>query len=276
MKGAAALRDALGSDAEIHSLDLDRQFVLPADRYRLVFFLNLLYHLKNPFYVMQLLARQCDYCLLSTRIANTLPDRRLDVRDAPIAYLLDADELNNDNSNYWIFSEAGLRRLLKRTNWEIRDFCVVGASSQSDPDSLDRDQRAWCLARSHYALAHADLLSVWHSAAPDGWRWTEKRFSARLETTPAHSAQMELKFYVPPELIARFGAVTLFAAVDHRELPSRTLREAGAFSYTANFDLAAASAGWAQFDFWLDHALPPSDRDSRELGIVVSSLELLA
>jgi tRNA (mo5U34)-methyltransferase len=276
MKGARALREALGSDSEIHSLDLDRQFALPADRYRLVLFLNLLYHLKNPFYVMELLSRQCDYCLLSTRIANTLPGRQLDLRDAPIAYLLDSDELNNDNSNYWIFSEAGLRRLLKRTNWEIRDFCAVGASGQSDPNSLDRDQRAWCLARSHYALAHADLLSGWHSAAPDGWRWTEQRFSARLETSPARTAQVELKLYVPPELIARFGSVTLFAAADRRELPSWTLREAGAFSYTANFDPAAASAGWAQFDFWLDHALPPSDQDARERGSVVSSLELLA
>lgn len=275
MKGAEALRDALGSDAEIHSLDLDRQFVLPADRYRLVFFLNLLYHLKNPFYVMELLSRQCDYCLLSTRIANTLPNRQLDLSDAPIAYLLDSDELNDDNSNYWIFSEAGLRRLLKRTNWVVHDFCVAGASGQSDPHSLDRDQRAWCLARSHYALAHADLLAGWHSAAPDGWRWTEQRFCARLETGPGNSAQVELKFYVPPELIDRFGAVTLFAAADHRELPSRILREAGAFSYTAKFD-APASDGWTQLDFWVDHALPPSDRDSRELGIVVSSLEILA
>jgi len=80
---------------------------------------------------------------------------------------------------------------------------------------------------------------------------------------------------VPPELIARFGSVTLFAASDHSELPSRTLREAGAFSYTAKFDPAAPSEGWARFDFRLDHALPPSDKDSRELGIVVSSLEIL-
>jgi len=274
MKGVRALRAALGSAAEIHSLDLDRQFVLPTDRYRLAFFLGLLYHIKNPFYVLEMLSRQCDYCLLSTRIANTLPGHRGDLSSAPIAYLLDDNELNNDSSNYWIFSEAGLRRLLKRTNWEVRDFYVAGPLGKSDPSSLDRDQRAWCLVRSNYALAHLELLSGWHAPEASGWRWTEKYFSANVDIPTERPAQLELKFYVPPELIDRFGAVTLSATANQRELSSRSFREAGEFAYTQNLEVAPTDGARMRLEFRLDHAFPPSDRDARELGIVVSSIEV--
>src|SRR6516164_5044778 len=48
MQGLKALRQALASKVEIHTVDLDSQFMLPNDHYRLVFLLGVLYHLKNP------------------------------------------------------------------------------------------------------------------------------------------------------------------------------------------------------------------------------------
>jgi len=275
MQGLKALRAALNSSVDIHTVDLDSQFMLPNDHYRLVFLLGVLYHLKNPLYILEMLARQCDYCVLSTRIANTIPGSGpgLNLRDAPVAYLLDEDELNDDDSNYWIFSEAGLRRLLKRTRWEICDWHVAG-SGESDPNSLDRDQRVWCLIRSrYYSLTNVELLSGWHAAEAAGWRWTEQRFSARLNPGSARPARIELRFFVPQVLIERYGPVTLHAAADGVTLPSQTYHESGRFTYRAKLDKAPSHDGQVQLDFWLDHALLPSDADERELGIVVAALD---
>jgi tRNA (mo5U34)-methyltransferase len=276
MQGLKAVRAALNSSVDIHTVDLDSQFMLPNDHYRLVFLLGVLYHLKNPLYILEMLARQCDYCVLSTRIANTIPSsgQGLNLRDAPVAYLLDEDELNDDDTNYWIFSEAGLRRLLKRTRWEIRDWHVAGAAGESDPNSLDRDQRVWCLIKSrYYSLTNVELLSGWHAAEAAGWRWTEQRFSARLNPGSARPARIELRFFVPQALIERYGAVTLHAAADGVPLPSQTCHESARFTYRATLDKAPSDGGQVRLDFWLDHALPPSEADERELGIVVAALD---
>ena len=73
MRGIRALKAALGSAIEIHELDVDRPFTLPHDTYDLVVFLGILYHLRNPFYVLEELARRTTRCLLSTRVARRFP-----------------------------------------------------------------------------------------------------------------------------------------------------------------------------------------------------------
>ncbi|MSO19890.1 MAG: class I SAM-dependent methyltransferase [Acidobacteria bacterium] len=67
MRGVRALKDALQSSLEIFEADLDDRFTLPAPRYGLAFFCGILYHLKNPYYALETLARHARYCVLSTR-----------------------------------------------------------------------------------------------------------------------------------------------------------------------------------------------------------------
>lgn len=148
LRGARRLADVLGSSARVHDTDLDAQFSLPRQDYAAIFLLGILYHLKNPFFVLEQLARASELCLLSTRVAALTPDHRTRLADAPVAYLLDPDEANLDSTNYWIFSLAGLRRILARTGWEVLDLVTVGCTSGSDPAVPDRDERAFCLLRS--------------------------------------------------------------------------------------------------------------------------------
>ena len=148
LRGARLLADELKSRTQVHEIDLDGQFRLPAQHYRAVFFLGLLYHLKNPFYVLEQLAARAELCFLSTRVARVTPDHRTSLHTQPVAYLLDPAEANNDATNFWIFSRAGLRRLLDRTGWEVLDFVTVGCQEESDPSSQDRDERAFALLRS--------------------------------------------------------------------------------------------------------------------------------
>jgi tRNA (mo5U34)-methyltransferase len=147
------LMKALDSKAEIYGVDLDHDFEL-RQKYDLIFYLGVLYHLKNPMLSLEVIARSAPYCILSTKVAKNLPTggrgrkARVDMSALPVAYLFDAFEVNpNDDTNYWVFSEAGLKRTLKRTGWEVLDFRVMG-NPEAEPAS-EQEARAWCLLRSN-------------------------------------------------------------------------------------------------------------------------------
>jgi tRNA (mo5U34)-methyltransferase len=152
-----ALKAQRGSAVTIEHQDLDSQFTLPDCDYDLALVLGLLYHLKNPYYFLETLRSRVDRILLSTRVtrfnrppeggAEDLNRERVDLETVPAAYLVDPRETNNDPTNFWIFTSEGLRRLLKRTGWEIEDWMTVGAVGTSDPATAQNDERAFCLAR---------------------------------------------------------------------------------------------------------------------------------
>jgi hypothetical protein len=148
LEGARIMKKALGSSVTIREIDLDSQFSLSTDKYDAIFFLGTLYHLKNPFFILERLARITSYCFVSTRVASQTIDGSL-LSPYPLAYLLDPEECNNDNTNFWIFSDQGLKRLIKRTGWSVLCYGAVGNTTNSTPADLDRDQRAFCALRSN-------------------------------------------------------------------------------------------------------------------------------
>jgi 2-polyprenyl-3-methyl-5-hydroxy-6-metoxy-1,4-benzoquinol methylase len=52
LEGARILREALHSNVRIRTVDLDSQFTLSGEKYDAIFLLGILYHLKNPFFVL--------------------------------------------------------------------------------------------------------------------------------------------------------------------------------------------------------------------------------
>lgn len=150
LEGARILKQALNSSVSIHELDLDSQFAAMSRTYDVIFFLGILYHLKNPIFVLERLAHLTKYCFLSTRIARQTSDGNLLSR-YPLAYLLDANECNNDPTNYWIFSETGLKRLFARTGWSLTSYLTLG-SEASTPADPDKDERAFCLLQSKHQV----------------------------------------------------------------------------------------------------------------------------
>src|SRR5205085_3356062 len=123
--GFRSLHTALGSSVEFQMCDLDDAFDLRGRTFGLALCFGVLYHLKNPFSFLETLARHARHCILSTRIAQVTL-RGTPITDEPIAYLLHAFEANNDASNYWVLSEAGLRRILDRTGWDLCDYKTTG------------------------------------------------------------------------------------------------------------------------------------------------------
>jgi hypothetical protein len=147
LRGARKLKEALGSAVNIYDVDLDSQFSV-AEGYDLVFLLGILYHLKNPFYALERLSRAAKYMILSTRIARYFRPSGPDQSGTAAAYLVGPRELNDDSTNYWIFSAAGLQRILERAGWDIVKFMTVGDINASNAQDNDHDERAYCSLRS--------------------------------------------------------------------------------------------------------------------------------
>jgi 2-polyprenyl-3-methyl-5-hydroxy-6-metoxy-1,4-benzoquinol methylase len=266
MMGVRTLKQALNSTVEIHELDLDNNFEIPDGRFGLALVLGILYHLKNPFYVLETISKRAKYCLLSTRITRLLPDRKTDVSQVPMAYLLGETELNQDSTNFWIFSEAGLKRIVERANWRVVAFRTIGDTEASDPDSLDHDERAFCLLESVYGMGHLELLDGWHAPEPAGWRWTQKSFGMRLRGMKT----VTLKLYIPPHMLDEFGSLTLSASANGEPLASEIYTEPGPARYSRRLP-----SGQDPVDvvFTVDHVIAPRPEDNRELGIVVARLD---
>ncbi len=280
MRGIRALREALGSRVEIHSMDADAELKLPRPLYGLTLMLGILYHLKNPFQVLERLAERSQFCVLSTRIARVTP-RGAPMSEEALAYLVGEYELNADESNYWIFSEAGLRRILERSGWRVRGLVRSGDVANSEPVRLDRDERATCLIESLRAPLRETprLLHGWHDDE-GGWRWTSREFSVELPRHPLEArqepARLEFRFILQSDIASALGAVTVRARTGDRDLGARSFEGAGEHVYTAELhppgDGSAANAflkDALRVDFSVDRAYRPPAPDGRELALQV-------
>ena len=268
MAGVRALRNLLGSRVEIVEADIDSQFTLPPGRFRLAIFLGLLYHLKNPFHALERLAKSCDYCLLSTRIARRFPDGSPMPPQHPMAYLLAADELNADDSNYWIFNEAGLRRLISRTHWEVVSLFTGGDTETSDPTSTEHDERAFCLLRTRYGMANVELGAGFHQPEDTGWRWVARQFSVNVSEP---RERITISGFLPDKLLNELGPITLGITANGQALVPQTLSEAGTWKLIRKLP-GQGSAG-TEIQFTIDKALPASSTDGRERALIVSAVE---
>ena len=272
LQGLKVLQSALRSKVAIREIDVDREFPLQ-EKFGLTFCLGILYHLKNPFFVMENLAKRSRFCVLSTRIARRLPGGAPMPEGQSLAYLLGEDELNEDDTNFWIFSEPALRRLLERTRWEVVEFFTTGETVASDPVSLDHDERAFCLLKSHYGLEHLELLDGWHHVEDSGWRWTQRQFWARATSRVGvkHSS-IAMRVFAPPALIEKFGSISLRARIDDIDVQPLVMREPGIHLFQRKIPRPSEVTSVV---FRLDNVLGSEEGYSRELGIIVASIEFI-
>jgi 2-polyprenyl-3-methyl-5-hydroxy-6-metoxy-1,4-benzoquinol methylase len=269
MRGVFALRDELGSNVTIEQLDVDKGSPLSGN-FGVTFCLGVLYHLKNPFFLMSQIAQISQYCVLSTRTAKNLAGGVPFPDGEPLAYLVGENELNSDDTNYWIFTEPALRRLLTRTRWKVLAMMGAGNVAESDPVSADRDGRTFCLLESHYGLRHLELLDGWHHIEEPGWRWTERRFSARPRVLEHPASRVTLRFFIPPASTSQLGDISISCRIGSTGLGTKPI--AGPGLQTIAWDIPQSSEA-PTVTFEADKALGDASGFSRELGVVVDSLE---
>ncbi len=244
MRGMRLLKQELGSSIGIRPVEFDDHFRLDGERYGLVLALGLLYHLKNPYYFVERIARHGRYCILSTRV---LADSKL----GPVAELVREREFLNDPTNFWFFSEAGIRRLLDRCGWDIIRENITG-------DGVDN--RFFCVAESRIAKTQPTirLVSGWHPIENNAWRWTGAESVSVVENTPG-ADRFEFKFHVTPGRL-----VTIEAEVNGQTLPQRQFRS-GDHTYSESI----APAGDRNM-VRIRIGGTVRDEADRELGVVVA------
>jgi SAM-dependent methyltransferase len=274
MRGIDVLREALGLSLDVHDIDLDGRFHLPRSDYRFAFFLGTLYHLRNPYYVLENLAWHADWCVLSTRIAQVTP-HQIQIEEEPVAYLLDSREANDDPTNYWIFSPAGLLRLLSRAGWTVFSRERIGQRSNSDPVHPEADERMFVLLKSrprHPGLL-VRALHGWHAPENGRWRWTAKTFA--LEVVPPAEgtlSEFALRFQVPELLLEADGRVRVTCMIEGFPAGAVTCTKAETLEFRGRFpNLSTRRA--IQLDFTVESSYSPAGGDVRDLGVIVPLLE---
>lgn len=125
--------------------------------------------------------------------------------------------------------------------------------------------------------AKQQLLAGFHDIEDNAWRWTARVFSVALRP-PANAGQkgatLTLKGAVPDAVIQKLNALSLSATVGGVSLPPETFSAPGEFTYTREVPAKAFSGEAVNVEFSLDKALPPSESDTRELGVIVTSVGL--
>ena len=110
------------------------------------------------------------------------------------------------------------------------------------------------------------------------WRWTMKNFDLVLRS-PAGSAQqgsrLQMRFSVPEAIYNRLGVVTVDAHIGGVDLGPETYTQAGDANYERDVPASALTADLVTVAFSVDKALPPSERDTRELALIVTTIGLL-
>ena len=269
MRGIKALKHHLQSNVEISDTDIDSNFRLPDGHFELAFFLGILYHLKNPFYALEKLTKQVKYLFVSTRVARVSPSG-MPLGNEALAYLLGSHELNQDRSNYWIFSEPALRRLVERAGWQILAFRSFG-SSQSDTNSLERDERAFMLLRSTHLMSNVELLDGWYAHDGNGWCWTAGSFSIAIPPEARRAKKIALEIYIPETVLKPTGSITLESEIGGIQLEQETYTREGEFQFVRALPQDLTDK---PLNFQLSHSIVPGNGDNRELGLIVASIQL--
>jgi hypothetical protein len=121
------------------------------------------------------------------------------------------------------------------------------------------------------------LMAGLHEVENNAWRWTERQFTIALRPPAGASRQgatLSLKLTVPPVVIANGKSVTLSASIDDTPLAPETYSKAGEYAYKRDVPAGALAGDRVRVQFTLDKAIPPSESDRRELGVIVTSAAL--
>jgi hypothetical protein len=159
-------------------------------------------------------------------------------------------------------------------------------TSPVQPDSLDLYQRGGqtrdCSLSSSVNVAdpkvESQLLWGFYEVSDHAWRWTARKFTVALQRPREFEqggARIHLRFFVPEEEIRTLGSLRLTAQMSTYRLRSLKIRHGGSYEYTADVPRDALFAEMLYVDFILNKAMPPSKKDARELGIVVSNIQLV-
>ena len=125
--------------------------------------------------------------------------------------------------------------------------------------------------------AATQLVAGFHDIEAHAWRWSMRQFSVYLRPplgSRTKGAVLVLSFTVPPVVIETEKSISLSASVNGNKLPPETWSKPGNYVYQRDLPPELMTGDGVRVDFELDKAMPPNEKDGRELGVVVSKVGL--
>ena len=119
------------------------------------------------------------------------------------------------------------------------------------------------------------LLDGFYVLEGGAWRWTAGHFSVLLAPPPGsaqNGAILKARLTIPKPLIDHVKTVALTATIQGTTLSPESFTQAGDFTFVRQVPAKLLDSDSVTVDFSLDRFLPPGAVDSRELGLIVSSI----
>jgi hypothetical protein len=123
--------------------------------------------------------------------------------------------------------------------------------------------------------APAQLVSGWSGLEGNAWRWTAGHFVVMLRPplgAGQNGAVLQFKFNLPEAIIKKVKTTSLSATVNGAALPPETYTQAGDYTYTRDVPASALPGDSAKVEFTLDKFLPAGSVETRELGVIATSV----
>jgi hypothetical protein len=124
----------------------------------------------------------------------------------------------------------------------------------------------------------AQIVRGFSNVEADAWRWSTSKFSVVLRP-PAGAAQngakLEMNFTLHEAVVGKLGPVTVSAVVNGTPVAPETFSQAGDFTYSHEVPASALGADVVTVEFATDKSLAPTDKDKRELALIVKTIGLV-
>ncbi|HVO96663.1 MAG TPA: hypothetical protein VMT15_01285 [Bryobacteraceae bacterium] len=124
----------------------------------------------------------------------------------------------------------------------------------------------------------AQLVRGFSNVEADAWRWSTSKFSVVLRP-PAGAAQngakLQMVFTLHEAVVKPLGPITVNATVNGTAVAPETYSAAGDYTYTKDVPASALGSDVVTVEFTTDKALAPTDKDKRELALIVKSIGLV-
>ncbi len=123
------------------------------------------------------------------------------------------------------------------------------------------------------------LIRGFHDIEMERWRWTAQNFLVTLKPPSAseqNGATLLLRLFIPAVQIDKLGPITLSSEVDDQVLDPQTFSKPGEYTYARDLPPALLATNVLPVRFCLDRATRGTEKDGRELGIVVTSVGLIS
>ena len=125
----------------------------------------------------------------------------------------------------------------------------------------------------------AQIVRGFSNVEADAWRWSTSKFAVVLRP-PVGAAQsgakLELNFTLHEAVVGKLGPVTVSAMVNGTALAPETFSQAGDFVYSREVPASALGPDVVTVELTTDKFLPPTEKDKRELALIVKTIGLVA